>query len=454
MRQYTKITFQAARRALYAFLAILLSAATLPLLFQVGQASALQLQSRSVTMSDSSASGGAITTGVGSGTNVTYKVSFNTTAAGAAGSMVIDFCSQSPIIDNACAAPSGMSAAGATLNATAGAGTVQTTTDNWAVTASASQIKLADDNTGTSPTHDMQTSTTETFSLSGITNPTSADCPGTPDDANCPFYARIYTYTGNNYNSSSYGSATSVGTYIDYGGIALSTTNPITITATVQEQLSFCVSSTDAATWTGYPAGGNYCSATNLAYPSLTLGHGSPTLILDTSAVDAGFIYTDLSTNATHGAVINMRNSNTTCTGPGGAGGLSADGGTTCAIPPVNGGAVGPVAINHGTAAFGMWCGAYAVSGAGTTGTVNCTSDYNDGVHIPVGTNVSNVDYGMDTVGTGFGSVIGTYGSEVAATTTPTFNAFDEYVFGATAGLTTPAGIYTAALSLVATGTF
>lgn len=458
MKQYLAISFRAARRATYIIASILISAATLPLLFNSGSASALQLQSRSIEMSDSAASGGTITSGVGSGANVTYNVTFTTSATESAASMIIDFCQANPIINDTCGSLTGFNASGATLNATATSGTVQTTTDNWAVTATADQIKLADDNTTgpvvtTSP-HDMQTSTTESFSLSGITNPSAANC--SPTDGNCTFYARIYTYNDNGYGTSGtvYTAPTSVGSYVDYGGFALSTTNPITIQATVQEQLTFCLSGTTATSWS--PAGSTSvdgCTATTgITYPALTLGHGSPTLILDSTAVDNGYVWSDLSTNATHGAVINMRNSNLTCTGAGGAGGLSADNGSTCAIPPMNNPVSGtPVAITAGTADFGMTCMPFTVAGAGTNGTVNCTADYYAATHGP---GAATPYYGMDTSNGSDGSVVGPYGSEIATTTGPTYNAYNEYDFGATASLTTPAGIYAANLSVIATGTF
>jgi hypothetical protein len=466
MRQYLNISLRAGRRVTCIIASILLSATALPLLISSGSASAQQLQSRGITISDSSASGGTITTGVGSGTNVNYNVSFTTSSAGPTSSMVIDFCSQNPIINDTCSGPTGFDASSATLNATSTSGTVQTTTDNWAITASNSQIKLADDNsTNVVSAHDMQPSTTESFTLSGITNPSAANCP--LSDANCTFYARMYTYTLNTYapapsvpGGTAYANAASVGTYTDYGGIALSTTNPITVSATVQEQLTFCVTKTDPTSagsgWTPNPgATSDGCSATNLAYPALTLGHGTPTQILDTTAVDTGNIYTDLSTNAQHGAVINMRSSNLTCTGPGGAGGLTADNGTTCAIPPVNSGAAGtPAPMVPGTAGFGMSCGSYAVSGAGTNGSLTCNAEYNDGTHVPSSTSSPALYYGMQTAAGGAGSVVGPYGSEVASSTGPLYNAFTAYVFGATAALTTPAGIYTADLSLIATGTF
>jgi len=111
--------------------------------------------------------------------------------------MVIDFCSNDPIIQDTCTAPTAMDASAATLNATLSRVTVQTTTDNWAVTAGATQIKLADDGTAG---HGMAQNTTESFVLSGITNPSAV---GT-------FYARMYTYTANTWTG--YTNAGSIGT--------------------------------------------------------------------------------------------------------------------------------------------------------------------------------------------------------------------------------------------------
>ena len=52
---------------------------------------AAQLNGRSITMSDSGPSGGTITTGVGSGTNVAYKLKFSVGNNGAVGGIVVDF---------------------------------------------------------------------------------------------------------------------------------------------------------------------------------------------------------------------------------------------------------------------------------------------------------------------------------------------------------------------------
>jgi len=422
------INLRAARRVAYAMAAVLLFATGLPLL-NSGSAGATQLSSRSITMSDSSISGTSITSGVGSGTNVTYQITF--TATHQASSMVIDFCALDPIINDNCGSIAAMDTTTATLTNVTSTGQVGVAGNNWSVTDGTDQVKLADD--GVSG-HDIQAGSTQTFELNGITNTTTV---GT-------FYARMYTYADNSWGSTTtaYVSPTSIGDFKDYGGIALSTTNVITITARVQESLTFCVTAADPNTWSGPD-----CTATEVAAnpPALTLGHGSPTLVLDSSRVDAAPVWTQLSTNATHGAVINMRNSNLTC------GGLSADNGATCAIPPINAGATGVSAMAAGTAAFGLFVQTYTPTvGIGTIGSVAPTANYNDGTHVTIPTSVW---YGMDDT-TANNNVTSTYGSTVASTTGPVYRADDEYYFAATSALTTPAGIYTANLTLVATGTF
>ena len=376
-------------------------------------------------MSDSGQSGGAITTGVGSGTNVTYSFKFTTSQA--AQSMIIDFCNSSPVIGDNCAGPTGMDASAATLTGITG----NITAAGWTVTATASQVRISK-TTGTAAAAGIQN-----FTLSGLTNPASVLYGGLPKPVGT-FYARMYTYADTTYGgtTTAYASPTVPGNYKDYGGVALSTNQIITITARVQEQLTFCVSGANTSTWTTT----NDCSDTQAAVaPALILGHGTPTSILDNSAVDTGTVYSQISTNATYGAAIAMRDSNTTC------GGLSADGGLTCAIPANNTGAGTPAAIVAGTAAFGM----YVTNGTlGTNGVGTLTADpnYNDG---------TPTHYGMDTeTTTDAGSVIGTYGDRVAYTNAPCYRLNNAYTFAATASLTTPAGIYTANMDLIATGTF
>jgi hypothetical protein len=418
------------KRILYTMLAALLVVAGLPLLQP--HAAAAQFSSRSIQLSDASPSGTSITSGVGSGTNVTYRVTFTPSAA-VAESMVIDFCTQDPIINDTCTAPTGMTAATGVSNV---AGTAGGT--GWTLTASAGQVKLASD---ANPAHDIVGSTQQIFDLTGITNPSTT---GT-------FFARMYTYANNSYGT--YSSATSTGNFVDYGGSAMAITTAVTITGRVQEQLTFCVTSASPTLWITQHDCSDSVVGSNP--PALTLGHGTPTPVLDSNNVDTGTIYSQLSTNATHGAVINMRNSNTSC------GGLSADGGTTCAIPAIAGGAnTGASAMTAGTAAFGLFVSNSTADPNGGIGTITPSPIYHDSSHVTIPTNLW---YGMDTTtATGTfagqsaytGSVTGTFGSTVASASAPTYRVENTYVFAATAALTTPAGIYTANLSMIATGTF
>lgn len=413
------IKLRVLRRIAYAMAALALFAGmAYPALRPVIAHAAAQLASRSITMSDSGVSGGTITSGVGSGLNATYKVSFTTSVA--AQSLVIDFCANDPIISDTCnnTTPQvlGMNASAAALTGVTG----NITSPGWAVTASQYQVKLAK-TTGSAAGIGAQV-----FTLTGITNPTRL---GT-------FYARIYTFNDATWGGTTtpYSSATALGDYKDYGGIALSTNQIITITARVQETLAFCVSGANPTLWVT----NNDCSdAVAATAPALILGHGSPTAILDNSATDTGTVYSQVSTNATSGIVISMRNSNTSC------GGLSANGGTTCDIPASNSGGATPTAIIPGTASFGMYC-PNGTLGSGGVGVVTADANYS-----------SAGQYGMDTeTSSDLGSVTGTYGDKVASSVGPVYHVNGSYTFAATASLTTPAGIYTANLDLVATGTF
>lgn len=402
------------RRLIPAFGVLLLLAVIMFPALHPGRAAAAQLTTRSIEMSDSGASAGAITTGVGSGTNVTYRVSFTTSVS--AQSLIIDFCSEDAIIGDTCTAPTAFTAASAVLSGVTG----NITSPGWTVTASTGQVQLAKGSGSTA------TAGVQSFDLTGITNPSTV---GT-------FYARIYTYADTSFGGTTtgYTSAAAPGDYKDYGGIALSTVRVISITARVQEQLTFCVSGAAPATWATHD-----CTDANAATaPVLVLGHGTPTPILDSSAVDTGTVYSQISTNATSGAIIRMRNSNIAC------GGLSSDGGTTCGIPATNAGAATPAAITSGTAAFGLFVtnGTADVNGIGT---VTADANYNDG---------TATHYGMDTTSAGGVNVIGTFGDPVAASAAPVYRIDNSYTFAATASLTTPAGIYTANMDLIATGTF
>jgi len=442
------INTRAVKRIAYVMVAALLVVAGLPFL-QPNKVSADQFANRSIQMSDSAPSGTSITAGVGSGNAVTYRVTFD--AVHAASSLVIDFCSGSdtPILDDACTAPTGMGAAAAVTGVTGKVGT-----GTWAITATAGQVKLANSASG----DDIVASSTEVFDITGITNPSTT---GT-------FYARMYTFTSTTWGSYVSATAVNLGANSDYGGIALTTARAITITARVQESLTFCVSSEDPVNWTDGGAGpnANSCAAAEVGanLPAITLGHtvGGTTLVLDAGTIDTQDIFSQLSTNATHGAVINLRSNpggggtNATC------GGLSADAGTTCAIPPIGATAA---AITAGTAVFGLFVKDGYVNAAtpASTGTMPASATYNDGVNTNTAA-PTTLHFGMDNstaqAATGgayrtySGNVSSTFGSTLAKSSGPTYRLQNQYVFGATAALTTPAGIYTANMSMTATGTF
>ena len=199
----TKI--RAAKRLFCLALALFMIVAVSPV-FLPHSAFAAQMDNRSIELSDSGPSGTSITTGVGSGTNVTYKVSFDATAA--AESVVIDFCNDSPLIGSTCTAPTGFDASSATYTAVTGQVTVA---HNWSITPSTSHIAL--NNTGTSG--DDIAAGTQSFELKGITNPSSFDCNAAHAGAlACSFYARIYTFA--NHTNGTYSSATSPGNYVDF----------------------------------------------------------------------------------------------------------------------------------------------------------------------------------------------------------------------------------------------
>ncbi|MEO7364155.1 MAG: hypothetical protein ABIV43_01455 [Candidatus Saccharimonadales bacterium] len=461
------------RKMQHIAIALVLFVAGLPLA-ELGRAqAATQLQYRSVQLSDSSPSNGSYPAGVGSGLDVAYKFSFKT-GASAASSMVIDFCDNDPIIGDTCGAPTGMSVTSVTIDP---ANTGDLTSTGWTITNSNSPnpvIKLAQ-GTGSQ----LSANTQQNFTLLGFTNPSTVNAT-----TKGSFYARIYTFANTAYGdgvSKTYTNAAAAANsgYTDYGGVALSVDYVISITARVQETLTFCVSGSDPNNWTstgdcGDAAVTSVADTTpgNYGPPNIILGHGSPTAVLEPTIVDYANIWTQLSTNATNGAVINMHSS-IPC------GGLSADhdvnvpSSGTCAIPAVNSGSnAGPSQIVAGTAAFGVAINAYTPTtqaGPAAIGTLTPTTPYYNAAQYSFTGNVPNTTstyFGMDTTtSVAFnttptnassynGGVTSLFGSTVLTAAGPISRVDARYTFAATSSLTTPAGIYVANLSLIATGTF
>lgn len=380
-----------------------------------------QAQERSIVMSDNGASGGAITSGVGSGENVTYRVTFTSATSYTIRGLVLDFCggTGTPIIgDSACSAPTDFTVGGTptidTTDYTSGSTTITGLGTGWAATSiNAGQTLVITKAAGTA----LTSGTAYTFAVSGVTNPSDA---GT-------FYARLLTYTSDTVGIGTY-DHDDPGTYQDFGGFALSTNDMVSVTAKVQESLTFCVS----GLYVGAPPA--TCGATSV--PAITLGHGTNNT-LSPDQIDQDQIFTIASTNATNGVNIRMRSA-LVC------GGLSMDAGATCGIPAVGGGASTWTVMTAGIAAFGMYCH----DSSGGTGTVLCDDNY-----IDRGGSPDPDTYAMDTSTVGE-NVTELYGDVIAGSTGPISNTVNQYDFAATASNTTPAGIYSTSLAMIATGTF
>ena len=389
------------RSALLAAAVAVATGAALPSLLSSRVFAAGQVQSRSIQMSSSTPSA----------SGVSYLVSFTPATTGAQ-SLVLDFCSDSAIIGATCGQVSGNIPDVSSASFSAGTGTA-----NWSLGTHANGVVKLTKNTGSA----LGTSAI-TFTLTGITNPTTT---GT-------FYARVYTYDCTDYGAhvgggacsatgTAYSAANSIGSDIDYGGFALSTAAAINISATVMETITFCVAKT---------IGGQGCTSLGVA-PALNLGHGSPK-VLDSTLVDKDFVTTQISTNATHGAVVAMKDtSSAACAG------LSRDGGTTCGIPAKAGGFG---TMSAGTAAFG----------------VNVTNGAAGSYGGLIGSGAANANYGPTANNYNMqAATFGTYGDPIFDTAgTVCANLENTLEFAATAAATTPAGVYSVTESLIATGTY
>lgn len=329
--------------------------------------------------------------------NVTYKINF--TAAGAAEAFIVDFCSNSPVIGQTCATPGGFSATAAD-----------------SITVGFTDVTALDANTimveGTiGATDDIE------VDVSGINNPTASG----------PLYARIITYdlatNADDYTSTVLGSGV-----VDEGGAAISITDTIGVSGAVLESLSFCVS--------GDPIDAD-CDVDGNAAPVLALGETvGDSVALTSSEVSEGTVYTQISTNAVGGAVVRLKSSAVGCGGLVRSSDLAA-----CNIAPAL-----TSGIVEGEAKFGVKTSATTDSaGADAVGDFEAVdlSGYN--------TSTYALNY-VDGDATG---VTSTFGDPFLDTKgAPANNKNVALTFGASISNSTPAGLYSVDLSLIATGKF
>lgn len=394
-----KIRVTRLRKLAYATLALsVLGAVSVPAL--AGSVSAAgQATERSVQLS----------TATPAATAAKYTISFKPVTTTTIGGIVVDFCGDSPIIGSTtCTLPTAFTL-GTSVTLTAsytgmGSGWATTNSLQGAAAASNKQVAILTNATPQS----LTAGSAVTFELTGITNPSST---GT-------FYARIYTFdtsanTTSQYTATSTTRAALFANRVDYGGAAMSTNLAVNISAVVQEQLTFCVSA--ASPGTG-------CSG--VTQPDVSLGTGTPK-VLTTGTVQAGTVYHQITTNAVNNVNVRLKNtSSATCAG------LSRDNGTTCDI-----------IANGAFAAIGSSAGKFGLNvsgGAGGTGTVTANSNYGSAA----------ATYGMAN------ATYGPYGDIISTSAGAVTDVVSTMIYAANAAPTTPAGVYQATHSLIATGSY
>lgn len=357
--------------------------------------SADQLTQRSIELSSSTKSA----------TNVTYGVEFTTPTAGAK-TVVLEFCSNSPLIGQTCTVPTGMSASSAT-----------TATSGYSATGSTSRVTVT-------KTAAASAGDTLTFALTGITNPSAIGS----------LYTRILTYAD---GATAYTNATTLGSPSDQGSVALSITDGIAVSGDVLESLTFCVGKNTLTADCANAGSGNE--------PTLKLGENNGGVIaLQPGVVSSGSLSTQISTNALNGAVVRLKSSATDCGGLVRAGAASNSAG--CGILP---------ALNTGvTTSSGARFGVKTNTGAAATGAANPTGVLQpfDAAGSPY---YSNSAYALRYAAGNATGVTSVYGDQFLDTNgAPVNNQNMQLDFGATIANDTPAGSYSANLSLIATGKF
>lgn len=350
-------------------------------------AAAAQITSRSIELSNSTASA----------TGVTYQINF--TSVGAAEAVLVDFCSDTPLIGEVCTAPTGFTVASVT----------ESDADITSVVAEDANTLFIEGS--------VAAATAKSFEVNAITNPSTVG----------PMYARIVTYATDLTNAQAqYTDATSLGTYVDTGSVAVSITDGIGVSGDVLETLTFCASAT-AVTGTGCSAG--------VSAPTLALGEttGSVTA-LSALAVSTGDIWTQLSTNASGGAVVSLKSGNA-------CGGLKRVEAVGCDIAP---------AMQTGISASQAKVGVLAAPYTAQDLTLSATGTY----QVVPASGYNGSTFVLNFNGTTDG-VASPYGDPIFNTNnTQTSNKATQLTFGASISNTTPAGSYSNSYSLIATGTF
>lgn len=369
-----------------------------------------QVGSRSITISSSAPSA----------TGVTYTIKFTpatATTGGTGTDIIVDFCSNDPLIGDSCTATAGTDVpdfSGAAISTSDGAA-------GWTLAKIGSNRGVKLSNT----TALLSAGTPITLTVTGVTNPSNVATSGSPGAGT--FYGRILTYSGRTAVTDS----ATPGSPVDTGGIALSTASNINITSKVFETLSYCVFQTACGT-----------------APQLALGDTSTgALDVNNAYVNANAQYT-IATNAGGGAAV-MLTGHTLCRTPGTPANCAT--GSSVYTITATGDQANVVSV-PGSEQFGM-----CVDATGSNGGLAAQAPYNDlanSCHTGISTGIytGNSDFAFDdnsTTGTASAS-----GVKILQSTGAISTYTGTFAFLGNISATTEAGIYQTSLNTVATGTF
>lgn len=416
--------------------ALLLMASTMPLLARQKANAYGLLSGREIRMS-SSASGAT-----SAGQDATYLVRATTPANATIGSIAIEFCSNSPIIGDSCTAPAGFDINEAGLSIPAGS---QTGITDWSVTPNAASTANVVVLTRTASNFNAGTFTLELGSSGG------ADGITNPSTTNTTFYARILTFldadddgngcSGVDDSAVCYPTTAISNNSTDAGGIALSTAAQITVTAKVQERLTFCV----------YTSAVNFTDCTAVSGNAVTLGDTNGVLSDQGPFVDKNTKY-NVSTNASSGVSIRAKGATLTSgsftiNGMGAATGNTSTTGSEefgfCTYRDTGGGSAG---LTPASPYDHAQCSATTqTAGTGSTGGAG-TAEFAFDTSTACGATASAADFGENNLGCRYGDVI--------ATKTAGAQSTGVIAFIGNIATTTEPGIYTSTLTFIATGIY
>lgn len=425
------LTDKLRRPSALAVAALLLLASFVPLLSKQKVGAYGLLTSREIRISNSN----------GAATDVTYQVTATTPTTQTIGSIAVQFCSNSPIIGDSCTAPTGFD-----VNEAGLAIATQSGITDWdtVVDASTTTNVLVLTRTGGPASF-----TAGVFSFEmgagggtdGVTNPTND---------NETFYARILTFADEDDDgdgclaaddsATCYPTVDNSATSLHAGGIALSTAEQITVTAKVQERLTFCVYTDGNADTTLGDANTANCSG--VAGSAVTLGDVNGVLTDAGAYVNTHAMF-NVSTNASNGATIRAKGST-----------LTSGGNTIDAI----GAGTAEAASTPGTEQFGFCT--FQSDGTGlvidadydgfdsvTPGTDDCADATHSSGGAPGGTGV-DVQFTFITA-----NLSSTYGDAIATKPAGQQSTGRLAFLGNIATVTEP-GIYTSILTFIATGNY